>query len=444
MAAGPEGGRQEAAGAGIWLADGSDRATGRRRGRAPRLGAVAAAALCLGGVGVPIGLVLTSGGGPAAVHVPDHRQRHPTGAHRDGGTATHRVVAALGATVDSGSFDVSYDFSSAFRGSAATTTTGTPTICAPGSEPVSCPVGPDEVAPLRAGGYAVTGKGTIDTGPFAMVVTSTVPGLGTVTIRENGTDVWEEGGADYGLSPGNATGGGATLSGFASLVEGTLGQELGAEGMEGLASPTGYLQLAQSGIAGATLAGNGTVDGTAVTVYRVTEDHLLDPTAAGLTAQEEATIEAADAILLQDGWQGEVTTVSVDAAGFIHKTVSVVTFADGLVSSDEATFSDFGCAGTVLMPGQTGPATPPVGCVSPDTGAPPVTTTTSTTDTTTTTGAAGMTTTTGPGSAHTTPPPPPTSVVPTTAVALPPATTAGTTTAPVPTTVPVTSTTTAG
>ena len=70
--------------------------------------------------------------------------------------------------------------------------------------------------------------GTIDTDPFAMVAVSNVPGLGEITLRDNGTDVWEFGGADYGLAPGvSETGPGASLSGFAGLVEGTLGARQG-------------------------------------------------------------------------------------------------------------------------------------------------------------------------------------------------------------------------
>ena len=85
-----------------------------------------------------------------------------------------------------------------------------------------------------------TGHGTIDTDPFAMLAVSNVTGLGEITLRDNGTDVWEFGGADYGLAPGSSeTGPGASLSGFASLVEGTLGARQGALAMGGLAEPDG-------------------------------------------------------------------------------------------------------------------------------------------------------------------------------------------------------------
>ena len=223
----------------------------------------------------------------------------------------------------------------------------------------------------------ITGLGTIDTDPFGMVATSNVAGLGQITIRDDGTDVWEIGGADYGLSPGSTDEGpGSSLSGFAGLVEGTLGKRQGALAMGGLASPTGYLDLEQSMIGGADEVGTGTVDGVAVTIYRVS----IEPgtNIPGLNAEQSQTIADADAVLQAQGYTGSTILVSIDASGFIRQTRSTAHFADGSTGGSEDTFSDFGCAGTVLMPGQSGATAPPAGCVSPDTGVAPSTTTTTT------------------------------------------------------------------
>jgi len=231
----------------------------------------------------------------------------------------------------------------------------------------------------------VTGQGTIDTDPFAMVATSDVTGLGMITIRDNGTDIWEFGGGDYGLEPGsNESGPGSTLTGFAGSVEGTLGQRQGALAMGGLSSPTGYLDLDQSMITGADEIGTGTVDGTAVTIYQLSITAAQEANVPDTTAQEAEAIAAANAILASQGYTGTTVQVSIDASGYIRQTRSVAHFTDGSTSSSEAKFSDFGCAGTVLMPGQSGATSSPAGCVSPDTGvAPPASTSTPTSTPTT-------------------------------------------------------------
>jgi hypothetical protein len=209
-----------------------------------------------------------------------------------------------------------------------------------------------------------------------MVASSQVSGFGTIVLRDNGTDVWEEGGGNYGLSPGSSsTGPGSPLTGFAQLVEGTLGQRQGALAMLGLASPTGYLNLAPAETASAGLIGNGTVDGVPVEVYAITQTPGEVTQVPGQTAQEAQAVADAMVVLKQQGFTGATVLVSVDAAGYIRQTQTTEHFADGTSMKTEAVFSNFGCAGTVLMPGQVGPALPPVGCVSPDDpSAPPATT----------------------------------------------------------------------
>lgn len=154
--------------------------------------------------------------------------------------------------------------------------------------------------------------------------------------------------------------------------------------MGALASPTGYLDLDQSMISGADQTGTGTVDGVPVTIYTISIAPGQGENIPGLTAEEAKAIADSDAILKQQGFTGTTVQVSIDATGYIRQTRSVAHFSDGSTTSSESTFSDFGCAGTVLMPGQTGATAPPAGCVSPDTGVAPTTTTTSTAPTSTT------------------------------------------------------------
>ena len=148
--------------------------------------------------------------------------------------------------------------------------------------------------------------------------------------------------------------------------------------MGGLSSPTGYLDLDQSMITGADQTGTGTVDGVPVTIYTISIQPGQGANIPGLNAEQAKAIADSDAILQQNGFTGSTVQVSIDASGYIRQTRSVAHFSDGSTTSSESTFSDFGCAGTVLMPGQTGATAPPAGCVSPDTGVAPTTTTTAT------------------------------------------------------------------
>ena len=325
----------------LWLDDGDGLHGRRHPGRLRRTGVVAAAVACLAVVGVPVGLVLTSGGGPG-VAGPAHLAHHTSG-HLGGGPAEHQVLSALSATTDSGSFDFTYDLSA--TGSTA------------GAKP-----GP------RAGGHGsvVSGQGTLDTDPLAMVATTS---LG-VNVTVDGTQYWEGEGR---------TGAGSPLPNFAGLVEGTLGTRPGAVAMMAMASPTGFLDLDQTEVTGADQTGTGTAGGTPVTEYQVSLDATQVAQSPGTTSEEAATIGAAVKVLQQQGLTGITAELSVDAGGYIREAKSVATFADGGTVTLQTTLSDFGCAGTVLTPGEAGTATPPAGCVSPDTGVVPTTTTTPTT-----------------------------------------------------------------
>jgi hypothetical protein len=319
-----------------------------------------------------------------------------TTSHDGHGQARRRVIAALDATIASGSFNISFSQQPLTAPTSTTTTTtnscavaeqqpqtivggieskpvrtkskdgrsvpATPLETSTGSSQVLCAVNPG-----TSDGLSISGQGTIDTNPFAMVVNTEVPGFGQITLRDDGTNVWELGGGNYGLSPGAADDGpGSSLPGFAGLVEGTLGSRQGALDMMVLANPTGYLELDENAITTADPLGPGTVDGVPVTVYQVTLDPAQEATVTGTNTDESTAIQAALALLKEQGYTGTTVKISIDAAGYIRQTVSTANFADGASQTGETTFSDFGCAGTVLMPGQQGATSPPPGCVSPD------------------------------------------------------------------------------
>jgi len=302
-----------------------------------------------------------------------------TTAPKDGGRALHRVLAALDTTIASGSFNISFSQQPQTVPTTPTTTTTIP--CGPSVVPtipaVSVTTGGTVTQSSSTGwvcsqggsasGLAIAGQGTIDTNPFAMVVETQVPGFGQITLRDDGTNVWEFGGGDYGLAPGSMVSGpGSSLPGFAGLVEGTLGARQGASDMMVLANPTGYLELDENAISSTNQVGTDTVDGVPVTVYEVTLDPSQEATVTGANTDETNAIQAALGVLRQQGYTGTMVKISIDSAGYIRRTVSTALFSDGSTQTGSTTFSDFGCAGTVLMPGQQGSSSPPAGCVSPD------------------------------------------------------------------------------
>ena len=374
---------------GVWLDEGAPSVANPGR-ITRRMVGVMAAIVCVAIVAVPVGLALTSA-------------RSSTTSDKKVGNsaAKNRVLSALSATISSGSFNMTYDFGP-LTGTVANQSTS-PTVSGDGA-PAPCVLetsGKTVCTGSALDGLSVSGQGTIDTSPFAMVASSDVSEIGPVVVRADGNDVWEIGGGDYGLSPGsNDTGPGSPLSGFAGLVEGSLGPREGALAMMGLASPTGYLELDQNAITSASEVGTGLVDGVAVTTYQVSLVPAQEATVPGTTADEATTIQAALSTLQQQGYTGTTVKVSIDDAGYIRQTVSVASFSDGVTQTQSVTFSDFGCAGTVLMPGQQGATAPPPNCVSPDTAA-AGSATTSPAATPTSTSVTGSATTSVTGSATT-------------------------------------------
>lgn len=300
-----------------------------------------------------------------------------------GQDAEHAVLSALDATTASGSFDFNYQLSS----TPPTTTPSTTTTTSP------CPIGAKEVAPISSGpavsppaptfscvatgtqpsatGPTVTGGGTIDTDPYAMVATATIGSGLQVTVRVDSADVYEDlGQLDSGLSPPASEEGatGQPLSGFAGITESTLGDHEGAMALLDMANPTGYLDLSQASVTSAAETGTSTADGVAVTEYRVSVDDSQLADSPGISTEESATIEKALALLDGDGYTGTTVDLAIDGSGFVRNATSVARFSDGSTATTSVTFSQFGCAGTVLMPGQTTPGSGTSGCADGSSG----------------------------------------------------------------------------
>ncbi len=317
------------------------------------------------------------------------------------------VIAAVGATTAAGSYTATYELHS----TPATVSTPPTSSCTPETTTVN----PDgsmssgRACSINAMGsgtgqpVTITGRATINTDPYRMMAESQVTGLGAITVRVDGTRLWETGGGNYGLD-GRGIGAGQSLSGFANLVAGTLGDGPGALTMLTLASPNGYLNLQKEAVSSVTPAGTGMVDGAPVTYYEVDIDpaRLLD--IPGLTSEQTKTIHAALAQLARSGYQSRKTKVGIDASGLIRETTTVTAFADGSTQSTHSVFSNFGCAGIVVLPGDPDDvATEPTPCAPTVPTSPPLPATTvpPTTDTTTAAPESSATTIVG-GSATTT------------------------------------------
>jgi hypothetical protein len=465
---------------GIWL-DEDGPALGRGGRARRRTAVVAAVAVCLVVVAVPVSLALTGSSTPV------RHQATPKvvkGTHLGTTAGGAKVLAALSATTDSRNFNFTYNLSEQ-TSTTPTTTTTTEKICSPtipalptnsfhatsaaatsstgengqvvtggGSTVVigragatggasvvpnsdqssTSPTVCSYVAPSPQGNVPVSGSGTINVNPTA-IVTSAAVGTGlNVVVRVSSTDYYEDiGGTSTGLAPpsdsadlGGSSSGpvpspptgnldqGQPISQSAGLVEGTLGPREGGVAMLGLASPSGYLDLYQSEVSTAADLGPSTVGGVPVTVYQVQVTPAQEAQVVGATPEEQTTITAALALLKSQGYTGTTENISIDGEGYIRQSAGTANFSDGGKVNLSASFTNFGCAGTVLFPGQSGPSTPPANCTSPvPTTTVPTTAPTATTGPSTSTTVGATTSTTGP----------PSTDVPNTGTSLPPVTT---------------------
>jgi len=356
------------------LADEERRPQRRSRSRSRRVGAL-----------VVVIVLLTAGGVFAARAGNDANgarrkvasAKHPKVKVVDDAKARVNVLAALSNTTSSGSFKIRYILKAS-----PGTTPSTTTLPAASCGPIYGAGGTTMVLPGPANCYAsgaapnnvtISGEGVVHVTPTAMVTTSNVPNLGEITTRVDGTNVWEDGGANYGMAPSAKTGPGSPLSEFAGLVMGTLGRREGAIAMTNMASPTGYLDIAKEGITSTAKVGDAIVDGVPVQEYTVTIDtmHALDR--PGLTAEEIKATTAALDVLKSERYSATTVTLSVDGLGFIRRAHTVIGFADGGTVTGDTTFSDFGCSSVVLLANGPSIVSNPTGC-RPKAPTPPSTT----------------------------------------------------------------------
>jgi hypothetical protein len=283
------------------------------------------------------------------------------------GRARVDVFSALEVTTASGSFHIRYRLSETPAPSSSTAppvySCDRPATGAgiPGDGGVASACGYGIASPHNV---TISGDGVVTVNPTAMVTHANVPELGLITTRVSGTDVWEEGGGNYGMVPGSGTGAGAPLAQFAPLVLGTLGQREGAIAMANMASPTGYLDLAEQSITATSSLGDSEVDGVPTHDYRVTINSNRDDR-PGLTTEEAKTAAAAHAILEREGYTSTVVLISIDGLGFIRRAQTTVSFSDGGTVDADTTFSDFGCSTAVVGPRGPEIAAAPGGCAPP-------------------------------------------------------------------------------
>ena len=303
------------------------------RGRR-RVSIVVVALLCVGAVAIPVALRET-GSSPRKTSRVAKRHGPPKSARIQVGAALAASVAAR-----------SYRIKSLMTESDA-----------PGST---------QVGGLSARGVTINAEATVNVDPLAMVASADVGSLGQVTSWTDSTRVWEQGGANYGLTAGNGIGPGRPISGFTELVVGSLGRREGGMAMMSFASPHGYLDLADQAITDASRVGTTTVDGRQLTEYDVTFDAAKLLTQPGMSAEQVRAGNAGLDLLRQEGYEDTTSRLDVDAAGFVRRARTTWNFADGGTVATDVTYSDYGCAGTVVLPTQAPAAPPPSTCTSPD------------------------------------------------------------------------------
>ena len=272
------------------------------------------------------------------------------------------VAAAVAATTSTGSFYVVHSMTEIPGDPAKHPRCPVPAPYRGPSSNQPIPVGPAPAGGDGCGGFpsnvVVTGTATVNVNPLVMRIGARVSNLGDVTLFVNGTTVWEFGGAYYGAA-GVGAAPGAAFSQFAGLVEGTLGPREGALAMMGMASPNGYLTITKDAIGNATSAGTGTVDGVAVTKYRVELDASRFASPPGITPDESSAIQAVMTLLDHEGYTGTTEDMSVDGVGLIREIRSVAHFDDGGSVTRDLVYSQFGCAGVVVLPQSSTPPGPP-------------------------------------------------------------------------------------
>jgi hypothetical protein len=229
-----------------------------------------------------------------------------------------RVSAALGATVRSGSFEADYVI--------------------------------EETMPTKLGGPKITGTAVVVLEPFGIESVSSAPTVGDVTLYANDNEVVL-------LAPDEKPYQRSPLPAFATTAEESLRAREASVVMLSLASPTGYLTLSDVGARNAASVGRATVDGVTVAEYEVRLSPDMMRLVAGTTPAQRQTIDAALSRWRGEGYTGTTMRIGVSDDNYIRSLRSIAHFADGGSVTLSATFSKFGCAGPVRVPGSETPAT---------------------------------------------------------------------------------------
>ena len=142
---------------------------------------------------------------------------HGSGAHLQDRLA-RLVVDDVNVTVASGSYDMRFNDTTTPPTQCAQSAGGGQAVGGPGQKSTVTtvePCGTENTLPpgisTQSTLSSISGHGTVDTNPYAMVTVSDVGSLGMITLYDNGTNVWEIGGGDYGLSAPGQAGPGAPL-----------------------------------------------------------------------------------------------------------------------------------------------------------------------------------------------------------------------------------------
>jgi len=282
-----------------------------------------------------------------------------------------KVVSALDATTAMHSFDFRATLTQAFSTPPTTPAADCPpAVSKNGRYPGAGNITLCGATLAPAAGSTISSSGTMTLDPLALTSVADVPGLGPIRTWVNSTTVWEQGGGNYGLPTGGS------LDGFADLVNSTLGSRQGSVAMLSLASPTGYLNLAQDAITDTSKLGTSTVDGERMTRYQVTVDAARLVDVPGMSTEQRNTSIRAFHQLKEEGYLDSTVQLAIDKSGLIRTSSTVIRFRDGGSVTATASFSDFGCGEPVVFPDQFDPAMS--SCDTPST-------TTSTTTATTTT-----------------------------------------------------------
>ena len=195
-----------------------------------------------------------------------------------------------------------------------------------------------------------TGSGVADLDPQALSV-MTYPSCwkSGVSLRIDGANVFEllQVTDPTHPPPAGVFGGGQDLESFQSTVTSCLGTELGALATIGMCSPSGQLASSEQAITGAKPVGTVTVNGEPAEEYGVTIDPAGFLEQPNSTPDENTAIEGALAVI---GSNPMSAIVDVDNAGYIVEMDLSVSYADGLTATHTIDLSNFGDAGTIVMP----------------------------------------------------------------------------------------------